>query len=316
MPAKIVDLYEYEHHVSADNKRFVKDFLTEKKSQGKRPNTVKQYEADLRVTLTYIYRNFDNKKLTELTKKDIRNFSIMLQDRGLSPNRVARLLSSLRSCLEYLTDDDDVSYEVNAGAKVKSPRIMPVREITFLREDQVAWLKERLVAEGETLMAVYFMLSYSSGKRKSEIHQVLKDGLTERLYTNTVTGKGGKRFRVFYDHDTQVLIKRYLDERGPDNIPELFVKVYRNGAKKTLNKHTFNAWTAKMSKLLSDYEGRPVYFRPHDLRHSRFDNLERRGVPLQKIKSLANHSNIATTEGYLQDRGEDDIAEIFGFERS
>lgn len=309
---RIVDPYEYEHHVSAENKRLIKDFLIEKKAQGKRPNTIKQYEADLRIILTYIFRHFDNKSLIELSKKDIRNFSIMMQDRGLSPNRVARLLSSLRSCLECLADDDEIQYENNVGLKVKSPKIIPVREITFLSEDQVRGLKDRLISDGEILMAVYLMLSYSSAKRKSEIHQVRKDGLTERFHTNTVVGKGGKRFKVFYDQETQELIKRYLDDRGNDELPELFVKVYKNGHKKVLNKHTFNAWTCKMSALLSEYEGRPVYFRPHDLRHSRFDNLERQGVPLKKIKSLANHSNIATTEGYLKDRGEEDIAEIFG----
>ncbi|MEB9328863.1 site-specific integrase, partial [Bacillus cereus] len=45
--------------------------------------------------------------------------------------------------------------------------------------------------------------------------------------------------------------------------------------------------------------------------HSRLDNLKVQGVPLEKLKSLANHSDISTTESYLKDRSEEDIAEIF-----
>ncbi|AHA73430.1 prophage LambdaBa02, site-specific recombinase, phage integrase family protein [Bacillus thuringiensis YBT-1518] len=40
------------------------------------------------------------------------------------------------------------------------------------------------------------------------------------------------------------------------------------------------------------------------------------GVPLEKLKSLANHSDISTTESYLKDRSEEDIAEIFGMDPS
>ncbi|PGW31176.1 integrase, partial [Bacillus thuringiensis] len=37
---------------------------------------------------------------------------------------------------------------------------------------------------------------------------------------------------------------------------------------------------------------------------------------LEKLKSLANHSDISTTESYLKDRSEEDIAEIFGMDPS
>lgn len=40
------------------------------------------------------------------------------------------------------------------------------------------------------------------------------------------------------------------------------------------------------------------------------------GVPLEKLKSLANHSDISTTQSYLKDRSEEDIADIFGMDPS
>lgn len=311
MTRRIVNIYEYEQHVSKVNKDFVRDFIVDCKSRGLRPNTINQYSGDLRIILFYIYKLYNNKNLTQLSRKEIKSFSIMLQDRGLSPARVNRVLSSLRCCLEYLADDEEVKgYDHSLGAKVKGPKIRPVRELTYLRDDQVQWLKNRLLDEDKLLEAVYFMLSYISGQRKSEVYQVKKEGLLTKLNSNKVEGKGGKEFWVGYNEETQELIRQYLELRGPDDIPELFVRVYKNGRKSVVNKHTFNAWTTYMSKLLSEYEGETVYFRPHDLRRSRFTNLKEEGVPIEMISSLAHHNDISTTARYIKSREEEDVIDI------
>jgi integrase/recombinase XerD len=283
MSRKIVDPVEYETKVSPINKAYVRDFIVECKSKGIRPKTIIQYNADLRIILTYIYRLYDNKRLIDMKRKEIRDFSIMLQDRGLSPARVNRLLSSFRCCLEYLADDEDVDYEWSRGAKVKGPKNKRVRPLTYLRDDQVDWVKNRLLQEGNLLQAVYFMMSYISSNRKGEVYQVKKDGLLSNFQSNTVEGKGGKEFEVVYDQQTRELIQQYLKERGPDDIPELFVKCYKNGKKRVVHPSTFNEWTTRMSKLLSEYEGEPVYFRPHDLRSSRLTSLRDQGVPIEKL---------------------------------
>lgn len=311
---RIVDPYEYDNLVSTENKALVKEFLIEKRSQNKTAATLKQYEGDMRIVLTDIYRNLSNKSLTALSRKDIRNLSLLWQDRGLSSARVNRLLSSLRSCLEYLADDDDVDYDFNVGSRVKGLPKNPVRTITFLTDEQIQWIKAELLSHGRTLEAVYLTLSYVSAARRNEVHQVLKDGLTERFATNIVIGKRQKKFRLYYDQETQDLIRQYLTERGEDDISHLFVKCYANGKKELVNKATFNVWCTKFGEMLSAHEGRKIHINPHSYRHSRLENLSRQGIPLEKLKSLANHQSVATTETYLADRSEDDIAEIFGME--
>jgi site-specific recombinase XerD len=301
--------------VSAENKRLVADFLTEKKSQKKSKNTVKQYEQDMRIILTYIYRHFDNKSLLKLTRKDVRNLAMMFIERDLSAARVNRLIGTLRVALSYFEDDEDhADYIVNVAAKVRGLAKNPVRTITFLSEDQIFWLKDALVERKKTLMAVYLMLSYMSGGRRNEVHQVLKDGLTERFKTNVVTGKRSKKFPLYYDQVTQDLIRQYLEERGPDDIPELFVKVYANGRKALVHPSTFNEWCDQMSELVSCHYGRNIPMNPHCFRHSRVEHLCRvKKFPLEKVKSLVNHASVATTETYLADRSEDDVMELFEF---
>lgn len=312
MSRKIVDPVEYETKVNPYNKSLVNDFLTEKKAQRKAENTIKQYRYDLRIINTIIHREFDNVALTELTRKNIRNMAIIFQEMQMSNARVNRILSTLRSALEYLADDDDYEYEFNVGSRVKGLPKAPVREITFLTEEQIHWLRDELLAKGETLMAVYLMLSYTSAARRNEIYQVQKDGLTERYFTNTVIGKRAKRFKLYYDADTQAVIKRYLDERGDDDLPELFVKVFMNGEKRVVHPSTFNYWCDYFGRMLTVKEGRTIKVNPHCFRHTRLEVLSRNGIPIEKLKTLANHQDISTTASYLAERSEDDIAEIFG----
>lgn len=313
---RIVDQVIYEKHVSKENKNLVKDFLIEKKAQGKAASTLQQYNWDLRIILFLIHEHFENKKLIDLTRKDIRNLSIIFQEFGMSNARVNGLMSALRSTLEFCADDDDYNYEFNVGSRVRGLPKNPIREITFITDDQINWLIDELLEREKYMLATYLALSYYSAARKNEVYQVQKEGLTERYYTNVVRGKRGKKFRLYYNLRVQKCIRLYIGQRGKDAIPDLFVRVYKNGERKLLNKSVFNYWCKIFAKMLNEKEGREFKINPHCFRHSRLDNLKVQGVPLEKLKSLANHSDISTTESYLKDRSEEDIAEIFGMDPS
>lgn len=129
-------------------------------------------------------------------------------------------------------------------------------------------------------------------------------------------GKRSKKFKLFYTPEVQNLIKTYLDERGEDDFPQLFVRVYKTGERMAVSSDAFNYWCEQFGQLLSAKEGRKIHVNPHCFRHSRLENLSRDGVPVEKLKSLAHHEDISTTASYLADREEDDIAEIFGMDPS
>ena len=57
-----------------------------------------------------------------------------------------------------------------------------------------------------------------------------------------------------------------------------------------------------------DALGRDI--RPHELRHARATELEKRGVPIRDIKNYLGHSKIATTEIYLHKSGEESTETI------
>lgn len=315
MSRKIVDAFEYENYVSKENKQLVDKFLFQKEYENCTPATLKQYRDDMRIVLTYVCRHFDNKNLLTLKKDEIIQILMIHKKRGVSPNRLIRLLGTMRSALGTFEDMDQLEYFINVAAKVKTPQKYPIRPITFLTDEQVDWLIGKLLSEGRTLMAVYLKLTYISGKRRGEIYQVLKEGLAERYYTNQVIVKGQKKkTKIFYDQETQDLIRMYLQERGPDEIPQLFVKCFKNGKKQAIHPSTFNEWCDYFSELLSDREGIKIPINPHCFRHSRIENLDREGVPLKKISKYVNHKSVGTTEMYLAEREEDDAADILGLD--
>ena len=171
---RIVNQEIYEKYVSQDNKNLVKDFLIEKKAQGKAASTLQQYGWDLRIILFLIHENFNNKDLIDLTRKDIRNLSIIFQELGMSNARVNGLMSALRSALEFCADDDDYDYEFNVGSRVRGLPKNPVREITFITEEQINWLIDELIEKEKYMLATYLALSYYSAARKNEVYQVQK----------------------------------------------------------------------------------------------------------------------------------------------
>ena len=311
---RIVNNTIYNNEVSTYNKNLIKDFLTEKRAQGRAKGTIEQYHWDLRIVSYMIYKHFDNKHLIDLTRKDIRNLTIVFQEMGMSNSRINGILSALRSALEYCADDDDYDYEFNVGSRVKGLPKMPVRTITFLSDDQIEWLLDELLKKEQYLMGTYLALSYYSAARKNEVYQVKKEGLEQQYFTNVVRGKRSKSFRLYYNDRVRNFIRLYMEQRGRDTIPDLFVKLYKNGRRQTVNKSTFNYWCNVFSRMLSEKEGKPFKINPHCFRHSRLDNLKLQGVPLEKLKSLAHHSDISTTEAYLKDRSEEDIADIFNMD--
>ena len=113
-----------------------------------------------------IHEHFENKNLIDLTRKDIRNLSIIFQEMGMSNARVNGLMSALRSALEFCADDDDYNYEFNVGSRVRGLPKNPIREITFITEDQINWLIDELLEQEKYMLATYLALSYYSAARK------------------------------------------------------------------------------------------------------------------------------------------------------
>ena len=310
--------------VCKENKNLIEDFCIEMKSNKKKDSTIYQYRNDLRLVAIYVLKELGNKPIIELNKKHFRNINLwFMNDLDLSSARCNRLMSAVRSMLEFAENDDDYDYDINYAKKVKGLAKEEVREIVFLTDEQIMKLRDRLKEERKYSHLLLLDLAYDSAGRRNECYQVLKEGLLERNNTNIVVGKRGKKFPLLYFDNTHESLKLYLDERGEDDIESLWV-VGKGETKKEASYNTLYHWVVQMAEMISEIEGREIPFNPHSLRHSALENMKNGthymckklgkndGFTLEELKVYAHHNSTATTESYLKPKDNEILTGMFG----
>lgn len=319
----------YKEKVNKDSKAVLYDYELELKSKGLSEKTIYQYMADIKSFLVYVQSNMGNKYILDLKRKDFRRFFLDMQEEGLSSSRINRMQSSLRNILEYCEmDDDDYEYYTRNQMKgIKSLARQEVREIFFLTDEQVLYLILYLLRKKDYQKALYVSLSYDSGARRGEIGQVDKYSFTDdtKSTSNFVVGKGAKSFRLFYMERTRVIAQKWLEVRGEDDIDSLWITDY-GGERRELNTNRFYDWTVQFRKILKKAYKEDIDINPHSFRHSAIENyyngshinldrMNRDALTLDEVRILANHSSADITLGYMKDRDEEILQDLFKSER-
>lgn len=314
------------NNLSEENRELYDDYLLELESQGKAKKTIAQYGFDLRAFFCYLVREKNNKYILDLKRKDFRNFFLKLQRAGTSASRINRFQSSIRNLLEFACISEDYDYEVNAMQHIRGLQKEPVREIVFLTDQQVNILIDELLKRKHFQKALWVSLAYDSAGRRNEIHQVTKEGFLDNSQTNVVVGKRGKHFRLFYFNRTKVLFKLWMRQRGEDDLDTLWVTGKENN-KRPMSYTTMYGFVDEFREILKERTGEDIPVNEHSFRHSALTNysngthyvLEEVGkdkLDIRLLQTLAHHSDIGTTQGYLKDDSEEQLADALGIELS
>jgi len=315
--------------VNQDNKDIMDDFLTEYKQQKKSETTIKAYYNDLRLVMIKVLEDFDNKSILEMSKKDFRKLNMWFDESGMSPARCNRLHSSVNSLLTFCEEDDDYNYEINQSKKVKGiPRekVKTDENDFFFTFDEFIQVRSKLIESGDLKVAAMWSLAFDSGARRNEVFQVQKYGLIDGNKTNIVRGKRGKTFPLVYLNDTREIIRKYLEQRGDDDIDSLWITGSGDNKRPINGSSTLYDWILKCNDILSEIRGEETNIFFHTCRHSRIESLVRgtddrlkdengnnKKFPLEQVMVLVHHSDVSTTQSYLANHDEDTINEMFGF---
>lgn len=311
--------------VNKESKLVLEDYILELKAKGRAVTTIEQYVFDIRMYLCYICENANNKSILELKKRDFRNFFLMLQETGKSSARINRVQSSLRNLLEFVVDDEDEyeDYYQNPMKKIKSIEKNPTREIVFLEDKEIDYLLNYLIEHNKIQKALYVSLSYDSAGRRNEIIQVEKYSFLddEKSTTNEVIGKRSKKFTLMYSNRTKDIAKKWLEERGEDDIDSLWVSYY-NGKARPLRYETLYAWAISFRSILESEYDKDLPLNPHSFRHSSLENYENGThhtlkylgedrLDINTLRILANHNDISITQSYLKDKDSEVLNDLF-----
>ncbi len=272
----------------------LKEFFNFLKNEKKvSDNTLQSYKRDLAQFKEYI----TNKgiKYNKIKEKDIKEFLEFLKEEEKKPSTISRMIASIRSFYQYEVKIKKI--EKNPTDNIQSPKIdkkMPC----ILTSEEVELLLDQpkdIDLKGTRDKAM-LEFAYATGMRVTEIISLNVEDVN--LESANVVCKTGSRQRVIpLGKMSLAALKEYLEQARnilvkTDKEKALFVNL--NG--KRLTRQGF--W--KIIKYYQEQANIEKDITPHTLRHSFATHLLQNGADLKSIQIMLGHSDISSTQVYMQ----------------
>ena len=256
-------------------------------------NTLQSYKRDITQFETYI--NEENLQYLKVTKDDIKKYLINLKNIGKKTSTISRNLASIRSFYQYLVRTKKIKEDPTEG--IQSPKVEK-RVPSVLTSQEVELLLEQPKAVDLKGIRDKAMLefAYATGMRVTEIINLniydlnLKEGYVSCKNAN-------KQRNIPLGAISINALKDYIKKARPyliksEDEKSLFVNI--NG--KRLTRQGF--W--KIVKYYKEQAHIDKDITPHVLRHSFATHLLQNGADLKAIQVMLGHSDISSTQVYIQ----------------
>lgn len=278
--------------------------------------TLKQYESGAKQFFRWVYEVCGNKPLYDLKSRDALRWQKFLSDSGQSANAAKfkrSVVSSLCGLVEVYYSDEYPRFRNIFSRAIPSPVGQPVHEKEPVTKEEMEYLINTLLEEEEYQMVAYIVLSYRTGARRAEVCQMKRELVNyprvegkNYYFTEPIRTKGrgldGNVRRLVFDDEVRDATLKWLEVRGEDDEPALFVRKFKDGRVEPLQESTFNDWcSGKFSKILD----KRIY--PHIWRVSRASHMVvEEGKDIKAVQALLGHASSETSEIYVvRDESED-----------
>ena len=238
----------------------------------------------------------NDKKLSDNTlqsyKRDITQFEKYVEENQVD---YTKNLASIRSFYQYLVRNKKVLVDPTNNVQApkiekRVPSILTASEVELLLEQpqnvDLKGIRDKAMLE----------FAYATGMRVTEIISLnLEDVNFEEAYVSCKTGT--KQRNIPLGTLSLKALKTYVEDARPyiikdDGVKALFVNV--NG--KRLTRQGF--W--KIVKYYKEQAHITKDITPHVLRHSFATHLLQNGADLKAIQTMLGHSDISSTQVYMQ----------------
>lgn len=285
------------------------------------PRTLEQYKSALKIFFRWVSVSASNRPLYDLKARDALRYQNFLIECGMSSAAIRfkrAAVSSICNYLEVYYQDEYGSFKNIFTKAIPVPVKTIVNEKSPLTQDELSKLIRTLVANGKFQMAAYVRFSYSSGCRRAEAAQLQKEVVDYKMVsgkhyymTHPIRCKGrgreGKVRRLVFDDFAMRAIRKWIQERGEDDCPYVFVRKTKDGVCTPLSPHTFNNWC---EDTFTKIVGRRVH--PHMFRSTRATHLVVDAKKdIRTAQALLGHESPETTNLYVIRNSDDDIEDVF-----
>ena len=194
----------------------------------------------------------------------------------LNSKTISRKLSSIRTFVEYL-NDNDVSCVLQADEAIKVAKTLPkpISHKHIIEAINKASDEEKLI----------ITILYTLGLRISELSSLKIIDISDEWIR--VLGKGNKHRDIPLLEQTKKLLDEYLSKKEMKKF--IFEK---NGEK--LSENSLRYIVTKVFRKVG------IKVTPHQLRHSYATALLNSGAPIVDVSELLGHSSMATTQIYTK----------------
>lgn len=268
--------------------------------------TIAGYQNDLEAWWIYVYDNQGNKSVTELTEDDITEFIYFCKTQGNNSRRIKRRMSSISAFYKFLAKKRLIME--NPTLYIDRPKKdTDVLTQTFLTQEQVDAMKaaladnvDKAVGIGNTHRAmqwqVYALFSLSTMARINAVHNTRWDQISydSRTVSNVIE-KEGYVVTLYFSKEVSGLLqelKKFRDENGIDDNGYVFVSMV-NGRYDICSTGTLTDWCHNIGMMI----GVPT-LHAHDFRHSGATLLKNKGMALEDVSTLLNHSGTDVTRKF------------------
>lgn len=289
---------------------YLDDFLLHIQTNNYSPETLYNYERDLKTFEAFLEKEIKT-PFEKITKKTIEQYKAYLVSRDrktalgqkpkkdLSAASVNRILSSLRRYLKYLIKmdyDSPLAPEAIELLRVgkKHPRVAEFEEIIKLIEAPTRFERHKIVTlRNRAMLEVLF----STGMRISELLNLKMTQIdkTGRIF---IRGKGKKERFVYLTPRAQKHIKNYLEVRGRNDSPYLFIPLRGKNVHQKDKKLSPNYLEEKV-KRYRELLGLNIPINVHGIRHAFATYLAESGANPAAIQILLGHESLDTTTRYV-----------------
>ncbi|MFR8104604.1 MAG: site-specific tyrosine recombinase XerD [Clostridia bacterium] len=256
-------------------------------------NTLQSYRRDIVQYEDYVNTNKIN--YLKVTEKDIHAYIDHLQSIGKKTSTMSRSLASIRSFYQFLLRTKKIKHDPTEGiqspkVEKKAPSVLTSQEIELLldqpKDVDLKGTRDKAMLE----------FAYATGMRVTEIISLdIDDVNLDESYVTCRTGS--KQRNIPIGSLSLKALREYIEEARPilirdENVKALFVNI--NG--KRLTRQGF--W--KIVKYYKDQAHITKDITPHVLRHSFATHLLQNGADLKAIQTMLGHSDISSTQVYMQ----------------
>ena len=256
-------------------------------------NTLQSYRRDIVQYKKYVEANKIN--YAKVKPEDIKVYLNYLHDMNKKASTISRNLASIRLFYQYLLRNSKVKLDPTEGiqspkVEKRVPSILTTQEVSLLLEQpkniDLKGIRDKAMLE----------FAYATGMRVTEIISLDIDDVN--LETGYVTCKtGNKQRNIPLGTMSLKALKEYIQEARPimiksENEKSLFVNI--NGRR--LTRQGF--W--KIIKYYKEQAHITKDITPHVLRHSFATHLLQNGADLKAIQVMLGHSDISSTQVYMQ----------------